>query len=570
MNILKTKYIVLALLLLTQVTVMAAADSQKRYNYFFMEAMMEREKGNSTAAFELLRHCIRINPEASEAYYFMGQYYAAMKDKQSMLAYFKKATELNPQNTFYLETLAQAYIESNLNDKAIATLEKLITADSDRADILELLGQLYQQNDDYDNTIKTLDRLERLEGKSERLSYAKSSIYTQQGNKKAAINEMKQLATQYPNDLNYKGMYGDVLLMNGEADKAYNIYKDILKEEPDNNHALLSMRTYYEQENKRAEADSMTVRILLNKNTSNEARIAIMRQEINESEEAGGDSTRVLHLFRQLMTLPLTNGDLPFLYVTYMELKKMPEDSIKPVLDRVLSVSPDNAAARLRLVLYAWFSKHLDEVIRLCDTARQYNPDNIAFYYFEGMAYFGQKKTAQALEVFTKGVKAANPKSNTSLMADTYSFIAEIYVKEKRIEEAFSAYDSCLQWRPDDPFTLNNYAYFLSLTGKQLDKAEQMSQKAIKAEPNNANSLDTYAWILFLQKRYAEAKIYIEQALKNDTDSSATIYEHAGDIYAQTGNTDKAVELWKQAEKADPGNKILARKIKQRRYIKEK
>lgn len=566
----RLKYILLLAVIATTMGAKADTDRSRRYDYFFMEAMMEREKGNNTAAFELLRHCVDINPKASEAYYFLAQYYGVMKDKGRMLACFQRAADLNPQNTSYLETLAQAYIDNGQNDQAIATLEKLITADSDRADILEMLGQLYQQNDDYANTIKTLDRLEQLEGKSERLSYAKSDIYTRQGNKKAAISEMKKLADQYPNDLNYKGMYGDVLLMNGEAPKACAIFQDILREEPDNNHALVSLRAYYEQEGQQEAADSVTLRILLNRNTSQEARVAIMRQEVNDSEEAGGDSTRVLHLFRQLMTLPLKDGDLPFLYAAYMEMKKMPEDSIKTVLDRVIQLSPDNAPARLRLVGYAWKRERMADVISLCEAARQYNPDNIAFYYFEGMACFRQDDKARALDIFTRGVKAANPKSDPSLMADTYGFIAEIQARANRMKEAFAAYDSCLQWRPDDPFTLNNYAYFLCLTGQQLDKAERMSQKAVQAEPDNANSLDTYAWILFLQKRYAEARIYIDQALKNDTDHSATVLEHAGDIYALNGDIDRAVSFWQQADKAEPGNKLLARKIKQRRYIKQR
>ena len=198
----RLKYILLLAVIATTMGAKADTDRSRRYDYFFMEAMMEREKGNNTAAFELLRHCVDINPKASEAYYFLAQYYGVMKDKGRMLACFQRAADLNPQNTSYLETLAQAYIDNGQNDQAIATLEKLITADSDRADILEMLGQLYQQNDDYANTIKTLDRLEQLEGKSERLSYAKSDIYTRQGNKKAAISEMKKLADQYPNDLN--------------------------------------------------------------------------------------------------------------------------------------------------------------------------------------------------------------------------------------------------------------------------------------------------------------------------------------------------------------------------------
>ena len=43
---------------------------------------------------------------------------------------------------------------------------------------------------------------------------------------------------------------------------------------------------------------------------------------------------------------------------------------------------------------------------------------------------------------------------------------------------------------------LNNYAYYLSEKGVDLHKAEAMSYKTIKAEPNNGTYLDTYAWIL--------------------------------------------------------------------------
>ena len=78
-----------------------------------------------------------------------------------------------------------------------------------------------------------------------------------------------------------------------------------------------------------------------------------------------------------------------------------------------------------------------------------------------------------------------------------------------------TAYDSCLQWKDDNVMALNNYAYYLSEQGKDLHKAESMSYKTIKAEPNNGTYLDTYAWILFMQERYADAKTYIDAALKN-------------------------------------------------------
>jgi Tfp pilus assembly protein PilF len=110
-----------------------------------------------------------------------------------------------------------------------------------------------------------------------------------------------------------------------------------------------------------------------------------------------------------------------------------------------------------------------------------------------------------------------------------------------------------------------------------LERAEQMSHKTIKAEPKNATYLDTYAWILFMQNRYTEAKIYIDQALQNmdtvtvdgDTVSNAAIYEHAGDIYWHCDNPSAAVAYWQDALKGDGENKVLIRKIKLKKYIKE-
>ena len=110
---------------------------------------------------------------------------------------------------------------------------------------LALLIQLYEQQNDYDNAIRTLTRLETMEGKSERLSYAKSDLYSQKGDKKAAINEMKQLADQYPNDQNYRCLYGNTLYVNGQKKKAVAIYDKVLKEEPTNRNAQMALLAYY-------------------------------------------------------------------------------------------------------------------------------------------------------------------------------------------------------------------------------------------------------------------------------------------------------------------------------------
>ena len=555
----------------------ASADdgiASLRYDSYFLQALVQREKGNADAAFDLLQHCIKINPQAAEAYYFLAQYYQALRGDSTNLKtaqqYILKAAELEPDNATFLETVAQSYIRQAEYEKAIPVMERLYNQDKSREELLEMLFELYQQTDNNDKAIETLNRLEAAEGKSERLSYAKSEIYTNMGNKKAAIAEMRKLAQQYPNDLNFKGMYADMLLRNDEEEQALKLYNEILAEEPDNTRAQVSLRSYYRVQGEIEKADSLTEVILLNKNTTNEQRIYLMRQMVADSERADGDSTQILNMFHKMLAGPQKNADIATLCAAYMDLKKMPRDSVRAMLQTVLSIAPDNAAARLQLVSFAWDRKDHQEVITLCQDARQYNPEEMAFYYYQGMAYYQEEDKDKALEAFQNGIGVITPESNPAIVSDFYAVMGDLLHQKGLARKAFEAYDSCLQWKDDNIMCLNNYAYYLSELDEQLDKAEQMSYKTIKAEPKNATYLDTYAWILFMQGRYAESKVYIDQALQNDSDSSAVITEHAGDIYIQNKEPERAVELWKQALLLDPQNKILIRKIKQRKYIKRK
>ena len=571
----KIKVLIVGLLM--AVGVGASADdgiASLRYDSYFLQALVQREKGNADAAFDLLQHCIKINPQAAEAYYFLAQYYQALRGDSTNLKtaqqYILKAAELEPDNATFLETVAQSYIRQAEYEKAIPVMERLYNQDKSREELLEMLFELYQQTDNNDKAIETLNRLEAAEGKSERLSYAKSEIYTKTGDKKAAIAEMRQLAQQYPNDLNFKGMYADMLLRNDEEEQALKLYNEILAEEPDNTRAQVSLRSYYLVQGEIEKADSLTEVILLNKNTTNEQRIYLMRQMVADSERTDGDSTQILNMFHKMLAGPQKNADIATLCAAYMDLKKMPRDSVRTMLQTVLSIAPDNAAARLQLVSFAWDRKDHQEVITLCQDARQYNPEEMAFYYYQGMAYYQEEDKDKALEAFQNGIGVITPESNPAIVSDFYAVMGDLLHQKGLARKAFEAYDSCLQWKDDNIMCLNNYAYYLSELDEQLDKAEQMSYKTIKAEPKNATYLDTYAWILFMQGRYAESKVYIDQALQNDSDSSAVITEHAGDIYIQNKEPERAVELWKQALLLDPQNKILIRKIKQRKYIKRK
>lgn len=541
-----------------------------RFKMYYYEAVKQQISGNYDAAYDLLEHCIGINPNAAEAYFMLSFYDGILKGDSAAFADVKKASELNPSNNAYLERIGVGYVSMGNLDEAVKAYEKLSRNSPERSDVLDFLAQLYSRQKDYDKMLDVLNRMEALEGASEDLTLAKMRVYSLQGKKEEEYNELKNMSEKHPNDMNYRVMLGNWLLQNGRPDEAGKLYLEVLQAEPENIMARMSMIDYYRTSGQAMRADSLQEVMLVSPKTPVDGKMALMRQVVADNEKNGADSTLVIDLFKKILKEPQETSDMAQLYAAYLTLKKMPQDSISKVLDTVLAISPDNVAARLQLIQAEWNKQDFDRVIELSNQALDYSPDELAFYYFLGFAYIQKDDDDSALEVLRRGVSQINDQSNPSLVSDFYAIMGDILHDKGDNEGAYAAYDSCLQWKDDNYGCLNNYAYYLSVENKDLDKAAQMSYRTVQAEPDNSTFLDTYAWILFMQKKYAEALQYIDMAVKNDTTKSAVIIEHAGDIHAVNGDIDGAVKYWNEALKAGAENEtVLRRKIKLRKYVEK-
>ena len=548
-----------------------SANDKKRYDYFFLEAIRQQGKGKNNEAFELLEHARSIRPNAAEVYYYQSMLYAQMQQDSMAQACLEKAVALNPDNQTYAEQLAQYYIANKDYDSATEAYEQLFAHNHDNTDALRVLIQLYQQQQNYPKMLSTLNRLELEEGESEQFALSKMRVYEMMGDKKAAYNALKTLSDQHPLDMTYKTMLGNWLMQNKRDKEAYKLFVDVLKEEPDNAYAESSLYDYYNAVGQEEEAHKMLDRILMGKNVDVDTKLVMVRSFIQDNESKGGDSTKVLALFDKVLDVPKPAGEIAELRAAYMNLKKMPVDSVNNAYRKVLDIAPDNASARLQLVQNLWNDKKYDEVISMTEQAQEYNPDEMVFYYFGGMAQYQKGNENATLSTFRKALGQINEKSVPALVSDLYMIMGDILHKKGEEKEAFAAYDSCLQWKDDNIPGLNNYAYYLSETNEDLQKAERMSYKTIKAEPKSSTYLDTYAWILFKEERYNEAKIYIDQAKQNldSLDSNATIFEHIADIYSMNGMVEEAMKYWQMAY--DAGNKTdgIDLKMKNKRYMTE-
>ena len=544
-------------------------NDRRRYQYFFLEALRQQNAGHDAAAFDLLSHCLAINPNAAEAYYLQAMFYSGLDNNDLALKNLERAAALSPGNDMYQERVAQYYLGTNNYQRAIDAYERLYSHHPDRSDVLSVLVYLYGNQKNVREVLRCLNRMEELDGPSDDITLSKMQAYEQRGDSKMAYKTLKQLADSHPSDVNYQIMLGNWLMQNKRKDDAFKLFTKAVNDEPDNEYALGSLYDYYHDAGNDSLAQQLRDRMLLSTKTSAQTKATMLRQVIKDSEQAGGDSIPVLSLFDKVIKADPKDVDVAMLKAAYMELKKMPAEQVDTVLLQVLHVAPDNAAARVQLIQSLWKRQRWDDIVKLSKEAVQYNPDEMMFYYFLGMAHYQKNDNDAALDAFRRGVSEINDQSDHDMVSDFYGLMGDILHQKGDNKGAYAAYDKCLEWKADNIACLNNYAYYLSVDNRDLSKAEGMSYKTVKAEPNNATYLDTYAWILFQQQRYAEAKTYIDMAIKNDTDTvaSPTIIEHAGDIYIMLGHADEAVQYWQKAIGRGGDKALIGKKIRLKKYV---
>src|SRR5574344_245980 len=299
------------------------AAEQRKFDYFYLESIKLKGEKKYSAAFDMLQHCVAINPRAAEVQFELGQYYLTLQQTAKSLAAFKIATDAAPQNYWYNQALATLYMQQDDSVNAAKTFELMTQRFPNRKDPLLSLLNLYGQGSDYTKMIETLNRLEKIMGKNEQISMEKFKIYVQANENEKALNEVESLTKQYPTDNRYKVLLADAYMQNNKKDEAYTLYNKVLKEEPDNSMALYSLANYYKSTNQKDLYEKQLNLFLLDKKVASEAKIDVMKELISQYESEGKDSTLIIKLFNQIIKEDSEDVQMPMLYANYLIAKGM-------------------------------------------------------------------------------------------------------------------------------------------------------------------------------------------------------------------------------------------------------
>jgi tetratricopeptide (TPR) repeat protein len=529
----------------------------------FFKALREKTSENLPLAGELFDRIIHIDPANDASLYELANIKKTQNKYDEAQQLLEKAVTVNPDNEWYWVALADCYEKNNSLNKLENVFNELIRINPDKPDYYYDKANVYFLLNRYDEALKVYDQLEQITGINDDLLANRQKIYLKQGKVDLAASQLEQMIANNPSEIKYYLFLAELYNSNNYTDKALKVLRDAEKIKPDNGLVHLALADIYrDQKNYEASYNELTVAFAIPDLDIDQKIKIILGYLPRLSDPNVGASA--LELSRILTVAHPTEARAYAIYgdmlVQNQKLKEAKEMYKKSVAldDKVYAVQE-------QLVRIELGDNDANGAIADGENSLSLFPNQAWMNYLVGVAWLQKKDYKKAIE-YLKNATSLDMQDR-DLLSQSFSSLGDSYHDLKDDKNSDEAYEKALNYNADNAYTLNNYAYYLSLRGEQLEKAARMSKRSNDLQPNNASFEDTYAWILFKQKDYTGAKLWMEKALADDKTNSAIKSEHYGDILFYLGNTDAAIENWKKAKANGDTSPALERKINERKYV---
>ena len=552
-----------------------AERDEKKSDYIFLEALNYQQQNKPDAFFTLIEEAYRLNP--SDLYlglqYGIKQIYESNGDSLQVLrglGLMENFLAENPDDIY--NTLTYASLSSQLGheEKALLAWDNLYRRNPDRPKVGGMYAQTLAQTGDTANIQKAIDiynDIERSEGINSNISTRKMSLFYALKDTLAVKREMRALLATSPRSSDIATLAGQLYLQLGDRDSALVFLNRAVELDPTNGAAVFSRAKYYDETGDSARYDSEVVKALQLPDLELESKMGILYNYVAKLATDTLQQPRVESMFLSMIRQYPHEANVRNLYGDYLiNIKKY-----GPAAEQIsyaLDSDPSDVKRWQQLGSLYYLDKDYDKSLATAKKALKYHPAATALYNIASSALLKKKEYDEALSYLKKGLSHIDS-ADTKGLSEMITSIGDAYNMMGRQDTAFNYYERALSLDPDNLLALNNYAYNLALTDRDLDKALTMIEKVIKENPESSTSLDTYAWVLYKQKKYDKAREIIDGALANndENDDSPEIYEHAGDIYFMDGKPDEAIDFWKKALKLDPENELLQKKVKHKTFF---
>lgn len=537
MNMKTMKFSKISLILFTVLAM--GFTSARAQSSDFIEAMKMIQTGRNSQARSLLEKEIAANPDNDAAYYYLSTVLSFSRESELMEQYMKKALELSPENFWYKYNLAIFYANTERPELGTALLEELINTHPKKSSLYFDLTNLYVAQNDIDKAMKALDAIEAKKGKSEAVVLTKLELLAKMKPEANVDSAYAYLADYYKDCKTPRiaTMLGDYYTRCYKDSLALNYYNDATTLDENYTPAYYGKAVIYQGLRQYDNYFESITKFMEDPGISPTAKAEYFG---NLTESAQFTHTFAPELDELVNTIRDTHpGDSTanIMASAYYYKTGRPFFSAE-LLKQTCLLYPDSPTIAQQYLIFLYYQKAWSNLTEQATLMLQKFQGNVNMLQLRAIAFTQLDNLQAAIEDY-QAIVAVNPK-DTVVTTSIYCSIGDLYSKIGDCSKAYSYYEKSLKKNPNFCPTLNNYAYHLSLQGKKLKKAKEMSKKTIEAEPNNPTYLDTYAWILHIMGENLEAKAIFKHAMLYGGKEDVDILKHYAEVLQALGENDLA------------------------------
>ena len=510
-----------------------AAQGKLAVESALVDAVADFNAGRYADARARLKVLAAANPKVDAVWYYYGLTEACLGNKIVAEAYLKKAIDLDPSNYWYKQRLAIIYESLGKDREVMALYEDILKSHPDKVDAVYSLLSIYLKWGKFDKALDALNDLEALQGPSERIATTRHDILREQGKLEEAAQALKDFNDKFssPEVLTALGEY---YLQEYDDSLALESFEEALSLESSYIPAILGKAEVYRMTKNTAEYFPYLKEFIADGTYTAYPKSMYLTNVLRTSDpqyirarEAQFDSVfDTLLAVHPSDSLALSTAGTYF-YTTGRDDKGL------SILQKNADLYPESSTQTTRYLTSLVYSKKWEESRERAAAAWERFPDELIYPEIENIANYNLEDYDRVVSTCRK-VISMHPK-DTSVTIPYMSSLGDALYQGGNKKEAFKTYEKVLKKRPDYNPVLNNYAYFLSIEGKKLSKAQKMSRQTVITDPDNATYLDTYGWILHLQGNDVEAKKFFKRAMLYGGKENVTVMEHYAEVLEALG-----------------------------------